>query len=57
MGAQQGNGADRPLCPHETPFGLPHPGLTSPIQERYRAVEVGPEEGYKDDERDGAPFL
>jgi len=44
-GGQQEQGGDSQLCPYER----------VPIEERCGGVGRGPEEGYEDDERAGAP--
>ena len=41
----------------ETSLRLLHPALEPSIQEGYGAVGVGPEEGHRNDQRDGAPLL
>ena len=44
-------------CSCESPSGVLCSSLGSAIQERQGAVEEGPEEGHKDDQRAGAPPL
>jgi len=46
-----------PLCSGETPPGVLPPALEPPAQERHGAVGVGPEEGHKNEQRDGASLL
>ncbi|GAB0187207.1 hypothetical protein GRJ2_001186000 [Grus japonensis] len=46
-----------PLCSGETPPGILCPPPGSPVQDRHGAVGASPEEGYKDDQRAGAPPL
>ncbi|GAB0204791.1 cAMP-dependent protein kinase inhibitor alpha [Grus japonensis] len=41
------------LCSHETPPAVLCPGLGYPVQEGHRPVGPGPEEGHKNDQRDG----
>ena len=38
-------------------YGVACPDLETPVQEGYRAVGVGPEEGHEEDQRAGAPLL
>ena len=56
---QQGKGGDSapPLYSGETPPGVLHPALESPVQERQGSVCLGPEEGRGNDQRDGTPPL
>jgi len=58
-GVQQGEARDCPalLCPLEAPFGVLHPGLAAPTQERYGALGEDQEEGHKHDPRAGEPLL
>ena len=37
--------------------GVLHPDVEPSVQERYRPVEAHPEEGHKNDPRDGTPLL
>ena len=41
----------------ETSPGLLHPDVESSVQERHRPVGAHPEEGRKNDPRDGIPLL
>jgi len=56
---QQGKGGDQPplLSPFETPSAVLCPDLRPPAQERRGAAGVDPEEGYKNDQKAGAPLL
>ena len=46
-----------PLCSGRTPLGILHPALQPSAQERHGAVGAGPEEGHKNDQKDGTPLL
>ena len=56
---QQGEGGDSAplLCSDESPAGVLGPALEPSAQERPGAVGAGPEEGDKNDLRDGMPLL
>jgi len=45
------------LCSGESPPGVLCPALESSAQERHGAVGAGPEDGHKNDLRDGTPLL
>ena len=45
------------LCSGETPSGVLCPALEPPAQERHGPAGAGPEEGHKNDQRDGTPLL
>jgi len=47
--------SDSILPSGKTPFGVLHPALEPPAQER--PVGAGPEEGHKNDQRNGTPLL
>ena len=52
---QQGRGGDPAplLCAGETSPGVLHPDLESSVQKRHRPVGACPEDGHKNDLRDG----
>jgi len=56
---QQGEGGDAAplLCADEISPGVLHPDGESSVQERREAVGVCPEEGHKNNPRDGTPPL
>ena len=56
---QQGEGGDSAplLCSGETPPQILCPALEPPAQEGRGPVGAGPEEGHKNDPRDGTPYL
>jgi len=45
------------VCNSETPPGVLHTALEPSAQERHEPVEACPEEGHKNDQRDGTPLL
>lgn len=45
------------LCPSQTSPGILHPVLGPPAQEIPGGVEVGPEEGHKNNQSEGIPLL
>jgi len=53
----KGGYSDPLVCSVETPPGVLHPAPEPSAHERHGAVGVGPEEGHKNDQRDGAPLL
>jgi len=57
-GQQVKGGDSAPLLRSgETPTGVLCPALEPSAQERHGAVGAGPEEGQKNDQRDGSPLL
>jgi len=56
---QQGEGGDPALliCTGEASPGVLHPDVVSSVQEIHGPVGVCPEEGHKNDARDGTPIL
>jgi len=54
---QQVEGGDSALCSGETSPGALCPALKPSAQERHGSVGAGPEEGQKNDPRDGTPLL
>ena len=52
-------GEDSAPLPHcgETPPGVLHLALEPSAQERHGPAGVGPEDGHKNDQRDGTPIL
>ena len=56
---QQGKGGDPAplLCTGDASPGALHPDVQSSVQERHGAVGVNPEEGHKNDPRDGTAVL
>jgi len=44
------------FCSGEASPGVVHPGLHPSAQERHGRVGAGPEEGYKNGQRDGTPL-
>ena len=56
-GQQGEEGDSAPLLRSgETPSGVLHPALDLSAQERHGRVGAGPEEGHKNDQRDGTPL-
>jgi len=57
--SQQVEGGDSAplLRSGKTPPGALRPALEPSVQERHGPVGAGPEEGHKNDQRDGAPVL
>jgi len=53
----KGGNSDPLLCSGETSAGLLHPVPKPSAQEGHGPVGVGPEEGHKNDQWDGTPFL
>jgi len=53
---QQGKGGDL-LCTGEASPGALHPDVKSSVQGRRGSVGMRPEEGHKNDPRDGTPLL
>ena len=45
------------LCAGEASPGVLHPDVESSVQERHKPVGACPEEGYKNNPRDGTPLL
>jgi len=45
------------LCSGDTPPGVLYPALEPSAQERHALAGAGPEEGQKNDPRDGTPLL
>jgi len=45
------------LCSRENPPGVLRPALEPSAQERQRPFGAGPEEGHKNDQRDGTALL
>jgi len=55
--SQEGDDSHLLLCSSETPTGTLSSILGTPVQERHKCIEMGPEEGYKYGQRAGIPLL
>ena len=45
------------LCSPESSHGVLCPALASTVEERHGPIGAGPEEGHKNNQRDGTPLL